>query len=259
MAFKKPKQPEEITSRDKKVIFDPITHSYYYKGVRLVSVTQFIKEFTKPFDPLFPSIKKAQKNTKDKTGLKDPVLLRKSWRLQAERKSNLGTSVHAFAELYIIDRSTEPINGYEKAVIKAFAKLEKKWEIISQEDIVYSSDYMLAGSIDLILRNKKTREYAVGDWKVTEDMNKSYGKLLDVYNTLKDSALNKYSIQLDIYSTLAPYRIPEENRIIIKLEKNGSFSLFSPLEKSSEYKLPFTLDKTKKALNQRKSIVKPLK
>ena len=247
MAFKSEPQIEEITSRDGKLVFDPITHSYMYNGEHLRSVTQFIKTLHKPFDPLFASINKSKKNSEHKTGITNAKLLRKYWRLKGEYSSSIGTATHVFAEMYQLDNTLQPRTGYEKAVIKAFKKLDEKWEIISQEEIVYSLEYMIAGSIDLILRNKKTKEYAIADWKTTEDMHRSFGKLYKPFN-IDNSPLNKYSIQLDIYSLLAPYRIPETNRIIIQLKSDGNVEYYTPKSRKKENKLPYTIDKTKKAL-----------
>ena len=250
MAFKKVKDEEEmIMSDDKNVIFDPITHTYYYEEQPLLSVTQFIKKHTKPFNPLFPSIAKSKKNNKEKSGITDPIKLRKYWRLNAERSTNLGNSAHIFAEMYMMDKNTVVKTGYDKAVIKAIQWLkEHNLEIVSQEEVLYNTNYMLAGSCDLTLKNTKTGEYAVGDWKSTEDMHKNYNKLYAPFNTLTDAAINKYSIQLDIYATLHHYHIPESNRYVIQLFPNGDFNIYHPKAKKKEFQLPFTMDKTKKAI-----------
>jgi len=246
MAFKKPID-NDFYSKDKKVEFDPIPHTYTYEGNHLTSVTQFIKGFTKPFNPLFASNTKSKKNIKEKKGITNPIILRKYWRIQGERASSNGTAAHAFAELYILDRTTKPQTGYEKAIVKAIKKLEENWKIVSQEEIVYNTEYMLAGSIDLILQHKVTKEYALGDWKTTQDMHKGYGKLSKPFN-IKNKALNKNSIQLDIYSELYHKPIPKNNRIIIQIKSDGTFEFYTPLSIKKENKLPYTADLTKKAL-----------
>jgi len=240
------------TSLDNKVMFDELSHTYHYENTNLLSTTQFIKQFTKPFNALFPSIAKAKKNIREKTGITDAKTLRKIWKLSGSRASHLGTATHEFAELYVLDPTIKPKTKYEEAIIKAINKLQETWDIIHQELIVYSSEYMIAGSIDLVLRHKKTKAYAIGDWKTTDDMFKYYNIMEEPFK-LKDSALNKYSVQLDIYSVLAPYYIPETNRIVIRVDYNGNYEFFTPLSKKKN-KLPFTLDKTMIALNEYKKI-----
>lgn len=252
MAFTPQKiNPEEeiTTSLDRKVVFDPIKHKYYYGEDTLLSVTQFIKKFTKPFNALFPSIAKSKKNLRMKTGITNPIKLRKYWRLNSERASNLGTSAHVFAEMYVMDRTTKPITGYDHAAIKAIHWLEQKFEFISQEEVLYNTNYLLAGSCDLIMKDRKTGEYAAGDWKTTVDMFKTYNKLLTPFDNLKDSAINKYSIQLDTYSLLANQYIPEPNRYVIQLLPSGEFNVFYPGHPDKLYQLPYTLDKTKEAIS----------
>ena len=106
---------------------------------------------------------------------------------------------------------------------------------------------MMAGKIDLVLRNKKTREYGIGDWKTTLDMFKGYGKLYEPFK-IDNIPLNKYSIQLDTYSELINKRIPEKNRIIIKLNYDGTFEFYTPTSRKKANKLPYTAPLTKQAL-----------
>lgn len=259
MAFKKPEVEDDIIgSKDGRVIFEPATHTYYYNKQPLISVTQFIKMHTKPFDTLFSSINKAKKNKTDKHGIHDPKILRKYWRLQAERSTNYGTAAHAYSEMYMLDRNSKPKTGFDMAVKNAIIFLEKEFDIIEQEEIVYNTNYMIAGSIDLKLKHKKTGEIYIGDWKITEDMNKSYNKLEKPFELLNDSALNKYSIQLDLYIMLSSQLISELNKRIIQLHDNGDFTIYSPTAEDENYKIPFTMDKTRKAVKIYMQENKPL-
>jgi len=261
MAFDKTllQEEQQIKSKDNRVIFDETTHTYYYNGQPLISTTQFIKTFVKEFDPLFPSINKSKKNKVEKIGISDPKLLRKYWRLSGERSSTLGTTTHTFAEMYKLDKTTKPKTGYEKAVIKAMQWLEEQgWEIVIQEEVVYNTNYLIAGSIDLKLRHKVTGEWGIGDWKITDDMHKSYNKMFSPFDKLNDSALNKYSVQLDIYSMLSDQLIAEYNRFIIQLHDNGDFTVYHPKQKDKKLQLPFTMDLSKKALAEYIKKTKPL-
>lgn len=246
----KTKMENDTKVKNDTIVFDPIKHVYYYKGDPLLSVTQFIHKHVVEFNPLFPSISKSKKNIKDKNGITNPALLRKYWKLNSERSSALGTATHVFTEMYMLDRTTEPKSGYEEAALKAIHEIEKEWTIESQEDILYSTKYMIAGSRDLKLRHKKTGEVWVGDWKTTTDMTKYYDYLLYPFNELKGSSLNKYSIQLDMYSLLDNKEyIPESNRLVIQLKPDGTFQFYYPEHEDDRYKLPYTLRETKKAIS----------
>lgn len=253
-------EEELIKSRDEKVTFDEKSHIYYYNNKKLISVTQFIKLYTPHFDSIYASNSKSKKNREknlenkdNKKEITNPIELRKFWRLLAERSTNLGTAAHIFSQLYVMDRTVKPKSKYDEAVLKAINDLEKYWDIILQEDIVYNVEYMLAGSIDLILKHKKTGEYWIADWKTTEDMNKGYGKLLKPFNSLINNALSKYSVQLDLYSFMCNYYIPEPNKLIIQLKSDGSFQYYSRNNKDENFNIPYTYDKTKEALEDYKN------
>lgn len=261
MGFNKTNLEDEtqVTSNDKNVIFEPKSHTYYYNEQPLLSVTQFIKKYSKTFNPLFPSIAKSKKNVREKIGISDAKQLRKYWRLNGERSSNLGTAAHIFAEMYMLDKKSVIKTGYDRAVIKAIKWLKNhNLEIVSQEEVLYNTDYMLAGSCDLTLRNIKTGEFAIGDWKTTEDMYKNYNKLYEPFNNFTDAAINKYSIQLDIYAILHHYHIPEPNRYVIQLLASGDFNIYHPKSPDKKFQLPFTMDKTKKAISTYIKENKPL-
>jgi len=213
--------------RSNKLVFNQALHKYYFEGKELLSVTNFIKTFDKEFNPLFASIGVAKSNTKKKKGITDARGIRKLWRLHGERKRCIGTAAHAFAEMRIMDRTVEPITGYDKAVIKALEALSKNWDIVGAEQRVYSTTSYLAGTYDLKLKHKTTGVFAMVDWKVTEDMFKGYNKLKGVFKDLKATALVKYFIQLNIYALLDKDIINEDKLFVIQLKNDGTFNAYT--------------------------------
>lgn len=223
------------------LVFDEKLHKYSCGAQELMSVTTLISKFEIPFDPLFPSINSCKRNERIKSGILDPKLLRKYWRLKGERAAKLGTATHIFAELYILDRNTEPTNKSEEAVIKAINELEETYEIIEQEKMVFDINILIAGQIDLVLKHKITGKIYLGDWKTTADLYKSYDKLKAPYN-IKNSALNRYSIQLDMYSVLN--KTDPNNVLIIQIKTDGNYVIFTKDE------LPDTFPNTTKVIKE---------
>jgi len=226
--------------------FNSKTHRYTVDGHELTSVTKLISQYTQPFNAIFASNAKAKKNKRDNTGITDPILLRKYWKLNGEYRSTLGTATHLFSELYMLDRSITPSNGSEKAVIAAIKELEKEFIIIGQEEQVFDTELLLAGTIDLILEHKKTKQLYIGDWKTTKDMYKTYNKLYSPIN-LQNSPLVKYSIQANIYCMLKS--CPLNNKLIIQLNDDETFKIFYNTD------IPNTDKETKAILEERRKYV----
>lgn len=217
---------KEIAKSNSELVFDSINHKYSFQGKELKSVTRFIEGHAKKFEPLYPSINKAKSNKKKGEGITDPVKLRAYWRLNGERKRCIGTASHNFAEMYILDRTTPILTGYDQAIVNVLAALENNWEIIGAEQRVFSLEYLLAGTYDLKIRHKITGEYGLVDWKVTEDMFKSYGKLKKAFSGIPDSPLNKYIIQLRTYAIMDKDDIKPEHMFVVQLRPDATYNVY---------------------------------
>lgn len=221
--------------KDKDIVFDERLHKYFHEGRELSNVTSWISEqFVPEFNALFASINKAKKNKSEGAQITNPGLLRQYWRLQGDRAASLGTAAHIFAQMYHLNRDTRPEMGYDSAVINAYESLTKKWEIVELEKRVYSLDYMIAGTADGVIRNKETGEIGLFDWKTTSDMHKSYNKMINEMKGVPASALNKYSLQLQMYNVLGGFGASHGNLFVIQLMNDGTFKVYSSKSKDKE-------------------------
>lgn len=113
------------------------THSYFYKGSQVISVTQALEAV----------------GISDFTNVPTEDL---------ERARIIGDLVHEMARLYglgILDESTvDPqLNGYLNAIKKFYAERVK--EIIDIEAKIFNKTFMYAGTLDLVYRSHDDRVY----------------------------------------------------------------------------------------------------
>ena len=125
--------------------------------------------------------------------------LLKEW----DDSANYGTKVHDEIENWIKNRA-EPkdlksING--KNWLQKY-QTKSGIEFLS-EVIIYSKELKLAGSIDLLLHDKKTDEYTIIDWKTSRKIDTSAFRHKtgnhEATRDLEDCNFNHYSLQLSLY------------------------------------------------------------
>lgn len=217
----------KIIRNKKGIIFDPILHKYTYNDKELTSVTTWLNErFVPEFANIFASNNKAKSNKRLNKGITNPIELRKFWKIQGERASLQGSATHKFAEMYHMDKSVLPMNGYERAVIDAYKLLSERWDIIEVERIVYDIRYLLAGQIDLVLRRRSDGAIGYADWKITKDMHKSYNNMKNELKGIKASALNKYAVQLGTYNKLDGLQASHTHLFVIQLHYDGKYTIY---------------------------------
>jgi hypothetical protein len=125
--------------------FDPQRHVYRdCDGYRYVSGTAFVKRYFKPFDAIT-----AAERVSARTG-QSPLEIIAAWKAKGEASSTFGTLVHAYAEAKVIgapgpDAPTPEAAQAYRLVDAALSGLEKTYEFIGAEMIVYDPVYRLAG------------------------------------------------------------------------------------------------------------------
>ena len=130
--------------------------------VNFTSVTTFIGDFFEEFDALKIASKLVAKNIKYMHMTVDELL--NQWKESAA----YGTLVHEELENFILHKtpvkekkSIQGIEWLKKYIIKS------DFEIYT-EAVIYSKKLQLAGTIDLLLLDKKTGKYNIMDWKTSK-------------------------------------------------------------------------------------------
>lgn len=196
--------------RDLRIEFDEPTHRYYIDGDTngWISCTGFIHAFFPHFDA-DKTIEKMMRSPRWPTNKlygKTPDEIKKMWDDSKNEASGAGTLMHLAIEQYLNDSPQEidPKN-YDTSEWKYFQKFWKKYsktlEPYRTEWEVFSEKYKLAGSIDMIYRNKENGTFEIYDWKRSKEI-KSTNDWESGYHPLDHLPHTNYwhySLQLNIY------------------------------------------------------------
>jgi len=182
------------------IVLDHSTHTYtnIHNSEKYMSVTTLIGKYKKPFDKDYWSKKIA-----DRDG-KDPDQVLKEWASITKTAQNRGTNIHSVMENYLKDQFIT--EGYEE-LIKSFDKkctgVIKSNSNILCERTVYSHEYKLAGTADVIVENKDL--FYILDFKTNKKFNfisKYSDYFYEPLDYLQQCEFTTYTIQLSIYAYL---------------------------------------------------------
>lgn len=198
-------------NEDVEIDFDPLTHSYFYNGVKLVSVTEFTSKFYKEFNS------KIIAKTCAKSWEVPQEDIESMWESNGEMASELGTLVHKSLEHYYKfiemgdkislkngkDNPAMPKHPLLKKIIEEFKVLSPNTGNIKTEVLLTNVSLGICGMEDklLITGTKKCR---LSDYKVNIDSEKEDKnmKALEPFNELPSTKITKYQIQMSIYANL---------------------------------------------------------
>lgn len=180
------------------VILNHETHTYtnVETGEVYTSVTNFIGSYKKPFDK-----DKWSKYVANRDGITQKEVLDK-WNDITLTAQNRGTNVHLIMENYIKSRVIE--KGYEDFIdsfIKKTSGIILPDSKIMSEELLYSHDYKLAGTADLIVENGNS--FHVMDFKTNKKFNytnKYNDYFYEPIEHLPQCEFTTYTIQLSIYA-----------------------------------------------------------
>ena len=178
-------------------------HTYTLEsGRKLKSVTAFLKQFQKPFDPTGIITRRyAAKHGKTAAAVK------KEWKEKADRSVQRGKLVHGYLEckfkgepLPVMPKQHE---GFIQVIESLYDKLTSCYDFVNAEKILFSPHYGLAGTVDLIMR--RGDDFIIMDYKTNEDFKKNnhFESLLSPFQFSEASHLNIYSLQLSVYRYIA--------------------------------------------------------
>lgn len=193
------------------VVFYPGPHEYLLNNdpaKKMLSVTTLFKKYTPVFDG--PAIAARIAYKRGKT----PEALLAEWAATGEYASKLGTAVHHYAEVMLmakdvyaidVDSAPEDHKPFILSLRSFIPKLLEKLEFVESEKIIFDHQRRLSGTIDLLMRSKKTGNLVILDWKSNNkiDTQNDYGKkMLKSLSHLDDCKLVHYSLQLHAYKKI---------------------------------------------------------
>jgi hypothetical protein len=143
--------------------FDAEAHSYKSGGRTLCSVSSTIKQYVEYVDFERIAFFVAKKRSKEEGITYTAEMILQEWEDKKNNSCNMGNEAHLFGENFTKD--SIPKTGFDKA-IKAF------WESLPEHIIpfcfelqMFSLEFGLAGTSDIILYNTKTNKFIIADYK----------------------------------------------------------------------------------------------
>lgn len=179
--------------------FDEPSHTYYYKGEKLPSVSKLCKLFEEKTD--WNAI--AQKVAVKRKTTKEDILA--SWKKEADISIIKGKKVHKYAECLGCNLPTIP---EEQALIDFWLDLQidypNRYVIIAQELMMFHHQYLYAGTCDVLLWDTQEDTLIIVDYKTNKDLFKNFDgkKLVQPFIEYLDHPYNHYQIQLSFYQHL---------------------------------------------------------
>lgn len=127
-----------------------------------------------------------------------------AWKKNGTSASNRGTEAHLQMQLCVEGEPYRADDPEVRCGQRVLDLLPDEWEAFAAEKEIFSERADLAGSVDLIIRNSRTSQLAVIDWKCTDKLQEklhSFGskKLAPPMQHLDDSDGAQYALQLSIY------------------------------------------------------------
>lgn len=192
--------------------FDPRAHKYTIDGMQLLSGTELISKYVKPFDSAIISEMSAKKYAREGNELlSEGKSVRKLWNYKGEHASSLGTAGHAFCVMYWLDRTTKPMTILDANAKKAMDAILAKYNIIEMEVSRGNKNHLIGYTIDIIMQDLVSGEIVLGDFKFSGKFtNEQYKELkgrnanlmLAPFEEFREVAMDKGSIQLELYRKL---------------------------------------------------------
>jgi ATP-dependent exoDNAse (exonuclease V) beta subunit len=186
-----------------KITFDEAGHKYQDESGKIYrSVTKIIHK-------LFPEFErdKIAGFVARKRGVDRSEVIAE-WEATAKTACDLGNVVHRYAECFLqnIEFDMQPTTDEQcqrlKVIHEFLPKLTERYEFVEAEKIIFSPDCLLAGTIDLIMKNKNTGTMCIFDWKTNKEICKhdKYNKVGKMFlSNLDNCNYNHYALQLNTY------------------------------------------------------------
>jgi len=179
-------------------------------NIKYVSGTKFISMLFPKFDMVAVS-EKCSAGKNPKYAGRSPLDIRNEWSENGRISSDEGTNIHEYAESKVskwdVSKQPKPLSDRCTAIYKQAdiitSKLLDKFVFVCAEMIVFSPSLKIAGMVDLLMWNPKTRTVLILDWKTNKDNpsveNSFNKKAFPPVDHIQDTKLNHYRLQLSLY------------------------------------------------------------
>lgn len=220
--------------RDNLIHFDEPTHVYTVKGDSRgwISCTGFLHAFFPhaDTDDIITKMMKSKKWPESKWYGMTREQIKQTWKDMGKEASDAGTAMHLGIE--------QVMNGADDEVVpevketkeweyfeKYWAKDSEIWEPWRTEWEVYDEELKLAGSIDMIYRNKQDGTFAIYDWKRSKEikMENTFSNGYGPVRNLPDCNYWHYTLQLNVYRWLLEkhYNLKISEMALVVLHPNN--------------------------------------
>lgn len=188
-----------------KVEFFQNEHIYILNGLtKLKSTTTLVKEHFPTFDTQKIAAKYAKKNNL----LVENVIAQ--WNKKRDDACEFGTLIHSWAELLLENQNaeirpkTEKESLYLKSLREYIPTLLEEYEIIAIEMLLFDPESKIAGTPDIIAKNKSDGEIYILDWKTNEkiDFENRWENGLGILKDIPNANYYHYCLQLGIYASM---------------------------------------------------------
>ncbi len=206
--------------RDCLLSFDADSHTYYYEGREMLSVTTLVDGCFPKFDQEYWAQYKARKE-----GV-DPQVILDMWAREGQRARDLGTTMHERIERYYLgEDSLDDTDSLR--LFRLFAANNRLYPYRTEWRI-FHEDYDLAGTLDFLERTPDGT-FNIYDWKRSKKLIASDGRIISEspYRTMgfhpvshiPDTSYWHYALQLSIYRFI----LEERYGIHVSQQKLGVF------------------------------------
>lgn len=199
--------------RDNLIHFDEPSHVYTVKGSSkgITSITTFLHAFFPHFDAdaVIKNMMRSKKWPESKWFGMSAAAIKEAWNANGREASEAGTAMHLGIEMVMNGAEAEVADSIKASIEWRYfwnywREDQATWEPWRTEWEVWDEDLKLAGSVDMIYRNKHDGTFAVYDWKRSKEikMENSFQTGFGPVAHFPDCNYWHYTLQLNLYRWL---------------------------------------------------------
>jgi hypothetical protein len=221
--------------RDNLIEFDEPTHIYTVNGSSkgVTSITTFLHAFFPHFDAdaVIKNMMKSKKWPESKWFGMSPQAIKEAWNANGREASEAGTAMHLGIEMVMNGAEAQVEDSIKQTIEWKYfwnywIKDQETWEPWRTEWEVWDEELKLAGSVDMIYRNRKDGTFAVYDWKRSKEikMENNFQSGFGPVSHFPDCNYWHYTLQLNLYRWLLEkhYGIVVSEMALVIMHPNNS-------------------------------------